>query len=572
MDFLRSCYRSEWVPFSNDLTQSVPGRFYFAPPGTPTYPGFSLFTSRVWYDSNFEVVQGVGERLDVKQIWDNGKPPPTVPLPQLIGTPACVLAGSSSTTGVSSTLLVDGFLSSCFQGDAGDTPLNRLTSVLRCSTQRACAQIIGWLYVADVARMTAFIHDWLGPTVSVTFHPPVGFMPSVITAITPDWSAAWVDGTRSFQQLALQGWESLGGPVDQGAFSTMPLWYQAAAWIHSHLSLDGADPTKPVFLSGHSYGAAACTVLAVQYILARRGRQVSLLTFGCPKVGDDRLVTLAVNANAIHIKDVDDLVTIIPPEGAQWAPFVPAFGIGITTLWGNWQGPTPSLVLFENGQTLWGVPPLPDFTTMSAVIARALAHIPESPVVGHLMPAYESRLTLRCPNQDWPLPPDANNYFAVPAVYHLELRSRLPGGRLGLLSGLPGPAGELHLAGGLPGPSGTLGLLYPAMVTPGPSCPTAGSLPVPFVYTGTINSPNVDWFMVPVTVGLQYTFIVTVNSGSLGTTNFYLPPCAALTPLGSIFFYPGSFVYLAGATGFIMVSISSNLFGSANYTLSTHSP
>jgi hypothetical protein len=109
-------------------------------------------------------------------------------------------------------------------------------------------------------------------------------------------------------------------------------------------------------------------------------------------------------------------------------------------------------------------------------------------------------------------------------------------------------------------------------VGPGPSCPTAGTLPVPYVYTGGIASGAADWFLVPVTVGAQYTFIVTVNSGALGTTNFNLPPCASLTPIGSIFFYPGTFIYTAGATGFILITVNATLLGPANYTLSTHSP
>jgi hypothetical protein len=109
-------------------------------------------------------------------------------------------------------------------------------------------------------------------------------------------------------------------------------------------------------------------------------------------------------------------------------------------------------------------------------------------------------------------------------------------------------------------------------VVPGASCPVAGSLPVPFVYTGNIAAGQVDWWQVAVVAGQQYTFIVTVNSGVLGLVNLYNPPCAFLTLIGTVMIPPGVYVFNAPATGFILIAVNANVFIGANYTISTHSP
>ena len=47
VDWLRSCYQSEWALFKDAPTTLIRGRYYFSPPKTGFYAGTTLLASRV---------------------------------------------------------------------------------------------------------------------------------------------------------------------------------------------------------------------------------------------------------------------------------------------------------------------------------------------------------------------------------------------------------------------------------------------------------------------------------------------------------------------------------------------
>lgn len=584
VDFVRSCYVGTWLPFANDATKVVRGRYYRAPAGTPVYPGFHRYGSRNWYDSNWRVEQTPGEQLTAKQTWDPGAPPQRLPLAVLRGSATCIANGADVGQARTAADFIDGFLSSCWQLTPLEQAFLELTAIDRCAVQRACANIVSWLYDADLARLEAFFRAWLGPAPVLTYHAPAGATPAMYTVMTTAWAAVFVNGTQTFQQLALQGWQSLDSPVDQGGFSTMPLWYGTAQTLNATLEADGLQPNMPVFFCGHSYGGAVVCILAAMYRLNDGNRGLTALTFGMPKVGDVRLVQTLSTVRTIHVCNDTDLVTILPLSTPTLCLYIAVFGASIALRWEGWDKATPQLVLADDGSGEYADPPLPDYATAVALIARALAHIPENPLDAHQISTYVTRLNRRCPNVVWPLPADANDFFAAADTYTLALRGRPkipftgimalvgtlpPGGALALTAGANPAAESLLSLGTLTTIAiGSLALTY-RPIGPGDNCDDSLELQdgVPFAFT--TSQPTPQWYKFPIENGTTYFLSFNVTDW----TNFSLawshgPDCSSLTP---IFPQPSSLStceeYVAAADEFMYCLCNGSLFGDTDYEI-----
>lgn len=69
------------------------GRYYKAPPDTPPYPGWHLYGSRNWQAGQWQVNAILGESRQAVQRWSNGAAPEPLPIPQVIGSAACIADG-----------------------------------------------------------------------------------------------------------------------------------------------------------------------------------------------------------------------------------------------------------------------------------------------------------------------------------------------------------------------------------------------------------------------------------------------------------------------------------------------
>jgi hypothetical protein len=382
------------------------GRYYFADAGTPHLSARHNYGSRNWHDTNWPIVQTLGENLTCARPWDDGAQPAAIPLAQVVGTLDCITNGESLGGQIDPATLIDGFAPQCFLPKPHNVQQwERASAYSSCSIVRFYERIIDWMYADNVGRITAAFLSFLGPSATVNVHTQANLMPSVTTVITPYFSVAVVDGTRDFQQLALQAFQSISRPTNHGAFGTLPLWYEASSWIHSKLTQDGAPGNGPVFLCGHSYGAAAALVLAGRYRNWNSSRTINYLTFGCPKIGDTRLVELVRQCAGTDLANDNDIVTVVPPDYATLLPVMIALGMPNLAVWADWIRPPNQLRQDADGTLVANAFPLLDFTTLLGMTNRVLSGQEINPIVGHPITEYLRRTVLRCPDAEWPLSP-----------------------------------------------------------------------------------------------------------------------------------------------------------------------
>ncbi len=401
---MRACYQSEWRLFSDSPVTPVPGRYYFCPPDTPFVSGSHHYGSRVWYDKNWQLVQGLGEDIALRHIFDNGDQPADLPLDVQLGSSACLAAGDALAHGIAAEDLLIGFPEACFARAIESQPTWPIASAWYiCSVQFFYATIIGWTYEKNVADITHAFALLLGPTAHVHFFPGGSILPDVTVVICPDCSIAVVDGTTNFQQLATQAFQGVFGPADFGAFSTLAVWYNGSSWVDNCLTLAGADHSLPVMLSGHSYGAACANILAARYRLANTDRKIRTLTFGDPKAGDERLRSLLGTVQGIALADDDDLVTILCPDKLTIFPISVALGLVTLLIWDQWKRPPNQQLMHPDGSLDVGASVIVDFDTMLALAQKAIAFEQLNPITGHTIPEYRQRILNRCPNPEWPV-------------------------------------------------------------------------------------------------------------------------------------------------------------------------
>jgi len=103
------------------------------------------------------------------------------------------------------------------------------------------------------------------------------------------------------------GW-TVGGNVHAG-FSTAfaSVCTEIETWLQSHAT------RSTLTLAGHSLGAALATLAMSRWQGSR------LVTFGCPRVGDDKFAATIVNENSVRYVGCCDIVCNVPPAGAWYA-------------------------------------------------------------------------------------------------------------------------------------------------------------------------------------------------------------------------------------------------------------
>ena len=112
VDWLRSCYSSTWR-FPLDSVPTRKGYFFFAPEGTPHYPGWSYFGSRNWHKGDGTDWPDFGELEHARQAWRDGSFPTTPPDAKLIGNQECIEFGNTSDTAPAA--LIAGVNISCWE-------------------------------------------------------------------------------------------------------------------------------------------------------------------------------------------------------------------------------------------------------------------------------------------------------------------------------------------------------------------------------------------------------------------------------------------------------------------------
>lgn len=426
MDYLTVCYESQWHLFRDSPGTTTRGRYYFSAPDAIDYPGFHHWGSRDWRDRNWQNVQGLGESVSAPHTFASGlfdgRFPEQRPSGPLLDAEQGSLLDDASQDGD----LFNGYPLVCYLPppralrDIAQIPLlpllieplegfQRGSAFFRCQVQRLWARVIDWLYEDNAPMIANTLRAFFGEGPVINVHAAEQNFPSVVTVVTPDWVCVAADGTREFLTLAFQGFQSLGGPANQGAISTVPLWLNAARWIDRKMGDDGVNDNRPVFLAGHSYGAAACVILAALFRHWSPSRVVKYLTYGCPKVGDDRVAALLRRCDGLSIANDNDFVTSIPPDRITSAALVPFFPLINFGLLADWERPEGTTQQDGDGGLRPGPPVALDFATLLGMVTRIVAAQDPSPVLGHPISEYERRISLRCPDPGWPVSVEVND-------------------------------------------------------------------------------------------------------------------------------------------------------------------
>ena len=487
VEWVRHCYQSQWRLFSDSPDALTKGFYYFCEDDTPDLPFMHHFGSRDWYDKNWRTEQGLGEDLGTRHFHLDGSFDGSRPFPRYVGTGQCFSDGEPLTEAADPDTLFHGYPLQCYvpihyPPIPPEAPIpdeyERATATDRCTISRMWARMIEWLYEGNYSAIQEVIDDFFDTSITRVIYPETTLYPSLIIIKRATYALAVLDGTRNFDQLALQAIQSISGPTDVGGLSTVPLWRDAANYIHSRLVSQGVTSTMPVFLCGHSYGAAVALILAAKYRFATPNREIRYLGFGTPKPGDERLTALVARCTGTTLRNDNDIVTILPPQLGVVAWILGIFPLLNFYPWNEWDVPPSIVTQDDDGELSTGFIGNIEVDFLVSVVTRILAVQPVTQVFpGHRITEYVRRIRLRCPDPQWPVDaevihdldypftviiPAGTGELGMDGVYSHEgyiglYGAAMDAGEIGLAGDVPA-TGEIGLEGTQAGTSGEIGL------------------------------------------------------------------------------------------------------------------
>ena len=394
VEWVRSTYSSAWRFFVDRPDVLVAGQYVRCPPGTPHFDGLHNFGSANWRRGTDEIEPALGEPLTQRQRWTRSEPLPVFPLPLLIGDRPCIRGGDTYASRAAASAVFNGFLVGCWRAVHSDIPVSMSDIPLsRRSTLISHANILNLLY-SDPAAATAAAIALLGPgtVVTVDGSGTADLSPVTLIATHGDLTLVFVTGTTNNQQLALQAMFSLIPPSSMAGYGTNPLWQAAAGVINDRIQAAGVPVTNQIRFVGHSYGAAASTLLAAQYHRFIPGRVVELLTFGMPKPGDSRLRDLLEGIPSVNVVNSTDPVPSMPPSLTWLFPFIPIVEGSILDAWSQYVPPPNQFILAEEGVLTPSTDATFSTLQLALLVADAVASTPPPLFPSHGMGQYYTNI------------------------------------------------------------------------------------------------------------------------------------------------------------------------------------
>jgi hypothetical protein len=404
VEWVRSCKKGRWRFYSNAPDVLTPGRYYFLHEKAKHLPCLHPFGSSDWTTGELDPPNRIGEVRTPRGSWSNGqflgRRPPEVP----IGVCGQIGGEWQWPPGAGKGSYNQGVPLLCWtQVNAALVDADEVLAIDQCSLQLAYARILELIYDTEFATVDAFFTEWLGPAAVLTTYIQAALFPAFAIVVTGDFTLVFVTGTTTFQQLATQAFTTPQGPTDQGEFGTVPLWNNAATVVFNRLIADGSHATKPIVIVGHSYGAAIAMCMSARIRAADATRRIALLTFGCPKPGDERMRVILTTVPQVVMANDDDIVCVVPPNLRETVPFLGLLGLTLALLWGRWKPPTLFTYQNVNGAISQGPPLFLDGGALLPLLMNVLAAIPLPIVSGHRIEEYIRRIGLRCGKPAWPV-------------------------------------------------------------------------------------------------------------------------------------------------------------------------
>lgn len=307
-----------------------------------------MLGSRHWTSDERIPIPALGE-WNGRQEWWRGDPPARRPLPVLVGNPNCVASGEKpglpiipDVSAFCAKILPD----ACY---GIEEEIFAKTNILDCVFAKVTADIINTAYT-DLPAAEVMVSDYFGPLAVVSsFSVDPDNVPSGVFARIGDTVVLFLTGTTNFQQLALQIFYFGTGPINQGLYSTSALYEHAANVITALMSDAGLGTAERFVLTGHSYGGAACLVIAAKMRLANPNVNVELLTLGAPMAGDVRLHDLIAVLFQKHYANERDPVPYMPPRGVTFAALLPFIGPILALVWPTFVRAPKVVTITEDG-------------------------------------------------------------------------------------------------------------------------------------------------------------------------------------------------------------------------------
>ena len=203
-------------------------------------------------------------------------------------------------------------------------------------------------------------------------------------------------GTQTNAQLLLQAQQFFIGPVPIAGVGTIPLWANTGFNVFRTVFENrDVNLVNRFILVGHSLGGAALTFLAAMIRQQFPNKEIFLLSYGCPKPGDNLLLDAIHGIPNCRMENVNDPIPYMPPKlNLLGLPAIAAAGLPIIINMARFVSPPGRVTIMEDGTTIEGDAVDPPALTITSLIVQWLAGgLPAEPAA-HDLSFYASQLDL----------------------------------------------------------------------------------------------------------------------------------------------------------------------------------
>jgi hypothetical protein len=411
VDYVRSCFRGYWRFFPDQPDALTYGWLYFAPEGTATIAGPHSFGSGFWnkeqgvypsFPTGHDPYQGTQ--------WYDGKPPDDLPPDQQI-FPTSDFALDLDLP-VTPPATRNGFDARCYVVFAPgvDFPVELFyrPDVVDCCWQRVLATLLWWMsnpFPDALDKFRAAVMELWGPDFALVILPLDSEVDRFAWINGPHFQIILRVGTQSWAEIFEQAWHGLQAAHNFGAFSTSPVWHDEALSLVGTLNALGFDPEKPVTFCGHSKGGAVLWILARMMIGANANRDIDVLTFGIPKVGDFRMRNQNFLRETRHVIHRQDVIPLIPPNPISFPLLIPVTSLQQRNNFETWQNFSVYQIVGDG----WGngMEPATELAwqTYTAWIGDILTGQVPGAIAQHFLHSYVAALPECCQDPHFPFTP-----------------------------------------------------------------------------------------------------------------------------------------------------------------------
>jgi hypothetical protein len=417
VDFVRSCFKGRWRLFPSRPDILTPGFHFFADEETAAVRGPHAFGSGVWNkDGMIYPPTAVGEYMrDGHQWYDGHSPVVVAPDRQIFDTTA--FAADLPFPPDPPVDVFNGFDSRCWvEFPPGfDLDLDRFfrPDINNCCWQRVLGRFLALLSddtPGALALVTTAAGMLWGDATNIVITPLDTTRDRLLWVNTPAFQVVLCVGTQTWEETWQQAWHGLQAPTNFGRWSTSVTWLQASDRLARDLQRLGFNPDKPLTLVGHSRGAAKVWIFARRMTDFTFNRNVDVLTFESPKVGDFRMIQNANLTNTRHIINAEDIIPLVPPNIqllAELRALLPGVDLDPMTLWKNYS----VYQIIGRGQAPRIAPAseLPALEAAAFIRLVITGRVP-NPVVQHFMQSQVDALAACC---DAPIFPFTDAFWAL---------------------------------------------------------------------------------------------------------------------------------------------------------------